>query len=230
MRFLEQFPEYRAFKAKRGLDGALSGEAEASDAPPLPSSAATTTAPLARPEPATVTPEEAFATAAAQLDALAKTELLERLTQVNAALFERIVLDVALALGYGGSREDAGQQLGRSGDEGVDGVIREDPLGLDRIYLQAKRYAADRTVGRPELQGFVGALTGQGAQKGVFLTTGRFSREARTYVERLGSMRVVLIDGDELTTIMLRQGAGVRTTRSIPIRRIDLDYFDVDEA
>ena len=145
-----------------------------------------------KPEPAGAveTPEEALETAYLEAQATLAKEMLTRLTQQDATVFEQVVLDVLLAIGYGGSRRDAARRLGRSGDGGLDGVIYEDRLGMDLIYVQAKRWT-DKTVGRPEIQAFVGALEVTKASKGVFITTARFSKEAESYVERL-RQRVVL--------------------------------------
>ncbi len=133
-------------------------------------------------------------------------------------------------MGYGGSYADAAERIGGPGDDGVDGLIREDRLGLDRIYLQAKRYAPHQHVTRPMLQAFVGALTGKGAQKGIFITTSDFTEDARKYVERLGSMRIALIDGHAVTDLMIQHNVGVRVGRAIELKRVDLDYFEEVEA
>jgi restriction system protein len=125
-------------------------------------------------------------------------------------------------MGYGGSRKDAGKTVGQSGDEGIDGVIREDRLGLDVIYIQAKRWKS--TVGRPELQRFVGALQGQRAKKGVFITTSSFSDDARRYVEGIDS-KVVIIDGERLAQLMIDFDVGVSPAASYNVKRIDSDYF-----
>lgn len=170
------------------------------------------------------TPEEVLEAAHQTLtDALAQ-ELRDKLVDSDPAFFEQVVVDVLVAMGYGGSHRDAGQRLGRTGDAGIDGVIREDALGLDAIYLQAKRWDPSRTVGRPEIQGFVGALHGARASKGVFLTTARFSRDAIDYAESV-TPRVVLIDGRELAHLMIEHGVGVTTRRRYELRRIDEDYF-----
>ena len=132
-------------------------------------------------------------------------------------------------MGYGGSRDSVVQRLGKSGDEGIDGVVNEDPLGLDVVYIQAKRYAADNSIGRERIQQFAGALVGQGASKGVFVTTSSFSRGACEYAQRV-PQRIILIDGAELTRLMIRYGVGVRTERTIELRRIDLDYFEEADA
>lgn len=135
---------------------------------------------------------------------------------------ERIVVDLVVRMGYGGSRKDAGEALGRSGDEGIDGIIKEDPLGLDIIYLQAKRW--EGTVGRPDIQKFAGALQGQRAKKGIFLTTSSFSSEALEYVSRIDS-KIILIDGVRLARLMFDHGVGVTTVSEYPVKRIDSDFF-----
>ena len=128
-------------------------------------------------------------------------------------------------MGYGGSRNAVVQKLGKSGDEGIDGIVNEDPLGLDVVYVQAKRYALDNTIGRERIQQFAGALVGQGASKGVFVTTSSFSRGAAEYAFRI-PQRIILVDGKELTRLMMQYGVGVRTERTIELKRIDLDYFE----
>ncbi|PZQ11842.1 MAG: restriction endonuclease [Ancylobacter novellus] len=127
-------------------------------------------------------------------------------------------------MGYGGTHKNAAQQLGRSGDGGVDGVINEDRLGLDRVYVQAKRYAAGNSVGRPDIQGFVGSLVGLGATKGVFVTTSTFSSGARDFVRHL-SQRVILIDGQTFADLMIEHGVGVRTSQTLTLSRLDEDFF-----
>jgi restriction system protein len=182
-----------------------------------------------KPAPAVAveTPEEALETAYQEARATLAKEMLTRLTQQDPAIFEQVVLDVLLAIGYGGSRRDAARRLGRSGDGGLDGVIYEDRLGMDLIYVQAKRWT-DKTVGRPEIQAFVGALEVTKTSKGVFITTARFSKEAESYVERL-RQRVVLIDGEQLADLMIEHGVGVTTARSYQIKRIDEDYFNTTD-
>ena len=130
-------------------------------------------------------------------------------------------------MGYGGSRKNAASQLGKSGDGGVDGVINEDRLGLDRVYVQAKRYGKGNVVGRPDVQAFVGSLVGLGAQKGVFVTTSTFSPQAREFVQHL-SQRVILLDGHNLADLMIEHGVGVRTSRAIEFKRLDEDFFSED--
>jgi len=181
---------------------------------------------LEQPVTAAATPEELIDRATADIEASLRQDLLARLLIADPRFFERVVVDVMLAMGYGGSHKDAGRRLGQSGDGGVDGVINEDRLGLDRIYLQAKRYAADVIIGRPMIQAFVGALHGQGALKGVFITTSSFSKEAREYARALGGMRVVLMDGDALARHMVAHDVGVRMQREVILKRLDEDYFE----
>lgn len=154
-------------------------------------------------------------------DALAE-DLLKRVKEAPPKFLEDLVIKLLLNMGYGGSLEDAGESLGSSGDEGVDGVIKEDKLGLDAIYVQAKRW--DTVVGRPEIQAFVGALIGKKARKGIFITTSSFSQEARRYAESIDS-KVVLIDGERLAQLMIDYNVGVTTENVYEIKKIDLDYF-----
>jgi restriction system protein len=150
-------------------------------------------------------------------------ELLAKIKESSPAFFERLVVELLVAMGYGGSRKDAGQTLGQSGDGGIDGVIKEDRLGLDAIYLQAKRW--EGVVGRPEIQKFAGALQGQRARKGVFITTSSFSKEASDYVSMIEN-RIVLIGGKQLTGLMIDFGVGVSKIASYEVKRIDSDYFE----
>ncbi|WP_249403221.1 restriction endonuclease [Sphingomonas sp. CFBP 8765] len=155
-----------------------------------------------------------------------RAELLELIVQNTPAFLEQLIVDLLIAMGYGGSHKNAATQLARSSDGGVDGVINEDRLGLDRVYVQAKGYG-DATVGRPDVQAFVGSLVGHGATKGVFVTTSTFSSQARNYVEHL-AQRVILIDGNRLTGLMIEYGVGVRVSRRIEFKRIDEDFFAED--
>ncbi len=174
------------------------------------------------------TPEEQIDAAFASLQAALRDDLIQRVLQNTPAFFEGVIVDLLLAMGYGGSRRDAATQLGRTGDGGVDGVISEDRLGLDRVYIQAKRYAPANAVGRPEVQAFVGSLVGLGATKGVFVTTSTFSSHAADFVRHL-AQRIVLIDGRQLAELMIEHGVGVRTTRTLEVQRIDEDFFTEDE-
>jgi restriction system protein len=173
------------------------------------------------------TPEERIDSAYGELRSALAAEIIDRVFEQTADFFERLVLDVLHAMGYGGSRDDAVAQLGKSGDEGVDGVIREDRLGLDLIYVQAKRWRT--VVGRPEIQKFFGALHGQRATKGIFITTSIFSGEASAYADDV-SPRVILIDGRELAQLMIEYGVGVTASREYAVKRLDLDYFVTDES
>ena len=136
--------------------------------------------------------------------------------------FEKLVVDLLLNMGYGGSRRDAGEAIGRSGDEGIDGIIKEDKLGLETIYIQAKRW--ENTVSRPEIQKFAGALQGQQAKKGVFITTSNFSQGANDYAHIIDS-KVVLIDGERLAQLMIDYDIGVSKIKSYELKRVDTDYF-----
>ncbi|HEX3064944.1 MAG TPA: restriction endonuclease, partial [Dongiaceae bacterium] len=171
------------------------------------------------------TPEEAIDDAALKIDSLLRSQLLARIADGSPTFFEQVVVDLIVAMGYGGSREIVAQRLGKSGDEGIDGVVNQDPLGLDVVYIQAKRYAKDNTIGRERIQQFSGALTGQGAGKGVFVTTSSFSKGAIEYAVRV-SQKIVLIDGEELARLMIRYNVGVRSERTIDIKKLDTDYFE----
>jgi len=150
-------------------------------------------------------------------------ELLQQIKNCSSGFFESLVVEVLVKMGYGGTRKDAGEVLGRSGDEGVDGVINEDRLGLDVIYIQAKRW--EGTVSRPEIQKFVGALLGKQARKGVFITTSDFSKQAKDYASAIESS-VVLIDGEALAGLMIDYNVGTAVESSYEIKRVDSDYFD----
>lgn len=170
------------------------------------------------------TPEEQIDAAHAVLASALRADLLTRTLEQSPAFFERVIVDLLVAMGYGGSHENAAKRLGKSGDGGIDGVVDEDRLGLDRIYVQAKRYAPHLSVGRPEIQGFVGSLVGLGAAKGVFVTTSSFSTPAVDYARGL-QQRVILIDGTRLTELMMEFGVGVRVNRTIEVKRLDEDFF-----
>ena len=152
-----------------------------------------------------------------------EAELIGKIKGASPSFFEQLVVELLVAMGYGGSRKDAGETLGKSGDGGIDGVIKEDRLGLDVIYLQAKRW--EGTVGRPEIQKFAGALQGQRARKGIFLTTSSFTADARTYAAYLDS-RIVLIGGDRLAGLMIDADVGVSKVATYEIKALDSDYFE----
>jgi restriction system protein len=173
---------------------------------------------------ATATPEEVIEAAFNAAQAALRAELLERILQNGPSFFEGLIVELLVAMGYGGSHRNAAAQLGRSGDGGVDGVINEDVLGLDRVYVQAKRYGPGSSVGRPEVQAFTGSLVGLGATKGVFVTTSTFSLQAVEFAGRI-PQRVVLIDGRRLTELMIEHGVGVRSSRVLEFKRIDEDFF-----
>lgn len=175
---------------------------------------------------ATQTPEEALAGAYEKVKAALAQEVLERVKRMEPAAFERLIVQLMLRLGYGGA-PDSGRALGRTGDEGVDGVINQDKLGLDKIYLQAKRWK-NNPVGRVELQAFVGALSGQGAAKGVFITSSNFTQDARDYANRNLGFKISLIDGLELARLMVENDLGVALVQRYDVKRIDSDFF-VDE-
>lgn len=169
------------------------------------------------------TPEEILQKAYQNIRNELSGDLLNRIKTNTPQFFENLVVDLMIALGYGGSHREAGQSLGKSGDEGIDGIIKEDKLGLDVIYLQAKRW--EGTVGRPEIQKFVGALHGKRAKKGVFITTGKFSQDAVTYVETIDP-KVILIDGRMLSELMIDYNLGVSVSVNYEIKKIDNDYFE----
>jgi len=202
MKFLEQFPEYLAFlsagKAKAG---------HVQESKDLPQQS---------------TPEELLELGYRQLRTTLAVDLLQQVKNASPAFFERLVVELLLRMGYGGSEEDAGEVKGRSGDGGIDGIIKEDRLGLDVIYIQAKRW--DGNVGRPEIQQFVGALAGHKANKGVFITTSSFNQNARDYAAQV-THKVVLIDGSMLVTLMIDFGLGVSLKDTYEIKRVDSDYF-----
>jgi restriction system protein len=211
---LDQYPTFREFYGS-------------STAPTAPAKEnATDTSPAAA-APA-ITPEEQVETAFAAMQSTLQADLLQRILQNSPAFFEAVIVSLLVAMGYGGSRATAAQQLGRSGDGGVDGVINEDHLGLDRVYVQAKRYAPSNSIGRPDVQAFVGSLVGLGASKGVFVTTSSFSSQAIDFVRHL-SQRIILIDGKRLTDLMIEHNVGVRIARTVEYKRIDEDFFSEEE-
>lgn len=206
VKFLKQFPEFVEFHTAKKPKTAAGG----------------TAADLEDDE--TETPEERIGTAYGELLADLRSEVLNRVLHASPEFFEKLMVSLLVSMGYGGSINDAGQHVGKSGDEGVDGVINEDKLGLDIIYVQAKRYATDNTIGRPEIQKFAGSLIGKGATKGVFVTTSTFSKQAVEYAERV-PQRIILIDGNKLTRLMVENNVGVRLDRAVELKRVDEDFF-----
>ncbi len=170
------------------------------------------------------TPSEALERAYENLRSELAQEILDKLKKTTPSYFEKIVVELLVKMGYGGSRTDAGRAIGRTGDGGIDGIIKEDKLGLDVVYIQAKRWDTN-SVGRPEVMQFAGALQAQHAAKGIFITTSRFTEDARAYVAQIGS-KIVLIDGPQLADLMIDHDVGVSTVSVYPVKRIDSDYFD----
>ena len=171
------------------------------------------------------TPEEVLETAYESLKDNLATEILAQVKKTTPRMFEQVVVELLVKMGYGGSRPDASKAIGRTGDEGIDGIIKEDRLGLDIIYVQAKRW--ENTVGRPEIQKFAGALQGQRAKKGIFITTANFSHEAQDYASRIDT-KIVLIDGEALAEFMIDNNIGVSPVTNYEVKRIDTDYFSED--
>ncbi|WP_338442109.1 restriction endonuclease [Synechococcus elongatus IITB4] len=203
--YLDQFEGFREF---RGLSGTT-----------------TETPAIAVLTQTSNTPEEDLDAVYQQLRSDLRVELLQIIKSCSPAFFERLVVELLVAMGYGGSRREAGQAIGRNNDEGIDGIIKEDRLGLDIIYIQAKRW--DAVVGRPEIQKFAGALQGQRARKGIFITTSAFSKEAADYVRKIDS-KIILIDGQTLAEYMIDNNVGVTVEATYELKRIDRDYFIED--
>ena len=203
-KYLEQFPEFVQFQKKKRISKS-SETAESQDF-------------------SVITPEERIGVAYDEITSEIESELFTRILESSPEFFERVIVNLLVAMGYGGSYEQAGKHLGKSGDGGVDGVINEDKLGLDLIYIQAKRYAPKNLVGRPEIQKFAGSLLGFGANKGVFVTTSSFSKQALEYARGV-PQRIILIDGEKLTSLMLENNVGVRVNRTIELKKIDEDFF-----
>lgn len=175
-------------------------------------------------EPSEQTPEESLDKAYQRIRKTLASELLNRVIDLSPTFFERLVVELLVKMGYGGSIKDAGKAIGKSGDEGIDGTIKEDKLGLDIIYIQAKRWKPGNVVGRPELHKFVGALAGQGAKKGIFITTSNFTKEASDYTPK-NETKIVLINGEQLAQLMIDYNLGCTTQQSYEIKKIDSDYF-----
>lgn len=207
VKLLKQYPEFLEFQQ---LKGTRSGDKVIEPQGTL--------------DVSTATPSEALESAYENLRDELADELLGRLKKISPAFFERVVVELLVKMGYGGSRADAGKAIGRSGDGGIDGIIKEDKLGLDVVYIQAKRWD-NNPVGRPDVMQFAGALQGQRATKGIFITTSRFTDNARNYVSQIGS-KIVLIDGEQLTSLMIEHDVGVSTVSLYPVKKVDSDYFE----
>jgi len=173
----------------------------------------------------TKTPEENLEDAFLRLKLNLADEILEKINTCSFDFFERMVIDLLIKMGYGGSREEAGRATKKTGDGGIDGIINQDRLGLDMIYIQAKRWT-DAVVGRPEIQKFSGALDTPGANKGIFITTSTFSKEAKEYSKNINNKKIILIDGQQLAEYMIEFNVGVSLEKSYEVKRIDNDYFE----
>ncbi len=170
------------------------------------------------------TPDELLRGTVMQIETALKKELLDRILAAPPAFFESLIVALLLAMGYGGSREEAGKIVGRSGDGGIDGVIDQDALGLDRVYVQAKRYVVDNAVSEPEIRAFSGSLGAAKANKGVFVTTSYFTQPAQNFAER-HPFKIVLIDGERLAALMIRHNVGVRVDETLYLKKMDEDFF-----
>lgn len=203
VKFLKQFSEFVEFQTSKREDEI---ETETSE------------------EQSIQTPEESLETAYQKIRKSLASELINKVVELSPAFFEKLVVELLVKMGYGGSIKDAGKAMGKSGDEGIDGTIKEDKLGLDIIYIQAKRWKPGNVVGRPELQKFVGALAGQGAKKGIFITTSNFTKEAIEYTPR-NETKIVLIDGHQLAQLMIDYNLGCTPQQTYEVKKIDSDYF-----
>ncbi len=209
-KILAQFPEFLEFKRKGPRNG---------DTPSLFPISEVAEAEIVESQQ---TPQETLEASYQLLRQNLAQELLEKVRSSSPRFFERLVVDLLVRMGYGGSRRDAGEAIGRSGDDGIDGIIKEDRLGLDVVYLQAKRWEA--TVGRPIVQAFAGSIEGYRARKGVLITTSQFSSDAREYVNRI-EKKIVLIDGEQLAQFMIDFGVGLAEVATYTVKKIDSDYF-----
>lgn len=203
---LLEFPEFKAFATK-------SNEKKP---------------PIQPPGQEDTTPEDIIEESFNNINNALAEDLLDLIMQQPPDFFERLVVDLLLAMGYGDSRSESGTVTKKTGDGGIDGIIREDKLGFDNIYIQAKRWDQSKSVCAPEVQGFVGALTGAGANRGLFITTAHFSSDARDYAKKQHAVKLVLIDGDELAQLMIANGIGVTVKHRYEIKGVDRDYFDTE--
>jgi len=172
----------------------------------------------------TLTPDELLRSTVKQIETALRKELLDRILAAPPAFFEGLIVKLLLAMGYGGSREDSGQIVGQSGDGGIDGIIDQDALGLDRVYVQAKRYALENAVSEPEIRAFSGSLGAAKASKGVFVTTSYFTQPAHSFAER-HPFRIILVDGEQLAALMIRHNVGVRIDETLYLKKVDEDFF-----
>ena len=210
--YLSQFSEFNEFRGRSRISDSISvSETAEVFNTPLP----------------TQTPDELIRNTVTQNETVLRKELLNRILSAPPAFFESLIISLLLAMGYGGSRKEAGQIVGRSGDGGIDGVIDQDALGLDRVYIQAKRYAIENAISEPEIRAFSGSLGAAKANKGIFVTTSYFTQPAQTFAER-HPFRIILIDGEQLTGLMIHHNVGVRIDETLYLKKIDEDFF-VDE-
>lgn len=200
VKFLDRFPAFLEFRKAQSKPKEINSESDPED-----------------------TPEETLEEAYQTLRASLAQDLLNRVKSCSPKFFEKLVVDLLIALGYGGSRAEAGRAVGQSGDGGIDGIIDEDRLGLDKVCIQAKRWEA--SVGRPIVQAFAGSLEGRGATKGVLITTSGFTKDAQEYIEKI-QKRIVLLDGRLLTKLMIDYGIGVTPVSTYKINKLDQDYFE----
>ena len=210
--YLKQFPEFREFQNLKKPKNSIKKDFDKEDVGDSQND----------------TPLEQLESAYKTLQANLKHDLLENIMKCEPFFFEKLVVSLLINLGYGGFKEDAGKAFSTTRDGGIDGVIKEDKLGLDQIYIQAKRWNSDNTVTRPEIQKFAGALQGKRARKGIFITTSRFSRDATEYVKNLDS-KIILIDGDSLTDYMIESNTGVLVEDKYEIKKIDSNYFEDED-
>jgi restriction system protein len=208
-KFLMQFEEFRHFRERSS--GVAREEDDDTAAPAL--------------EDQRQTPDETMRLAYRQIETALIHDLLERIRNAPPDFFERLMVNLLISMGYGGSTENAGRTLGRSGDDGVDGVVDQDALGLDRVYIQAKRYAPGNNIGPGAIRDFFGSLDRHKATKGLFVTTSTFSSSARETAEHL-SKRIVLVDGDELARLMIRHNVGCRIEDTLHIKKVDEEFFE----
>ena len=204
MKFLKRYPEYVEFIRPNKVESDEDETEEVID---------------------TQTPEEKLEKSYLQIRNSLATDILEKVISLTPSRFEKLVVELLVKMGYGGSIQDAGKAMGKVGDEGIDGIIKEDKLGLDIIYIQAKRWKQGNVIGRPELHKFVGALAGQGAKKGIFITTSNFTKDAVEYQPK-NETKIVLIDGEQLAQLMIDYNLGVSISNSYEIKRLDSDYFE----
>jgi len=200
--FLRQFPAFQVFQAR-----------SKKETKEIPTNV-----------PSDKTPQESIEAGYQSLRSELASDLLQQISTCTPTFFERLVVELLVKMGYGGTLRDAAQVVGKSGDGGIDGIIKEDKLGLDAIYIQAKRWN-DITVGRPDVQQFAGALAGNKATKGIFITTSTFTKDAIEFARSVNNSKIVLIDGDELAELMIDHNVGVTVTQVYEVKRVDSDYF-----